>query len=93
MPVKTVFKTEIEHVSILDERGEFDAKLGKNLIPDDDAVRLARKTEWVEVADGFAVGVGQRILATDAEEYPLLECGIIDLQTAEAPRPDVTTHG
>lgn len=40
MPIKTAFKTEIEHVSILDEHGEFDAKLGKGLIPDDDAVRL-----------------------------------------------------
>ncbi|HVP72592.1 MAG TPA: pyruvate dehydrogenase (acetyl-transferring) E1 component subunit alpha [Phycisphaerales bacterium] len=40
MPITTAFKTEIEHVSILDERGEFDAKLGKGLIPDEDAVRL-----------------------------------------------------
>jgi pyruvate dehydrogenase E1 component alpha subunit len=40
MPVKTVFQTQIEHVSILDESGGFDAKLGKGLIPDDDAVKL-----------------------------------------------------
>src|SRR5690606_27445394 len=40
MPVKTVFKTSIEHVSILDEHGNFDAKLGKGLIPDADAVKL-----------------------------------------------------
>src|SRR5690606_25205475 len=40
MPVKSVFKTEISHVSILDEHGKFDAKLGKGLIPDKDLVAL-----------------------------------------------------
>jgi pyruvate dehydrogenase E1 component alpha subunit len=40
MPVTTVLETKIEHVSILDERGAFDDKLGKNLIADKDAVRL-----------------------------------------------------
>ncbi len=40
MPVKTVLNTTIEHVSILDEDGNFDAELGRDLIPDDDAVRL-----------------------------------------------------
>ncbi len=40
MPVRTVLNTTIEHVSILDEDGNFDADLGRDLIPDDDAVRL-----------------------------------------------------
>lgn len=40
MPARTVLKTTIEHISILDEDGSFDAKLGKDLIPDDDAVKL-----------------------------------------------------
>ena len=40
MPVRTAFKTTIEHVSILDEDGKFDAKLGRGLVPDDDVVRL-----------------------------------------------------
>ncbi|MHC4908537.1 MAG: pyruvate dehydrogenase (acetyl-transferring) E1 component subunit alpha [Planctomycetota bacterium] len=40
MPVETVFNTTIERVSILDEHGNFDASLGKDLIPDDDVVRL-----------------------------------------------------
>jgi len=40
MPIRTAFKTEIEHVSILDEHGQFDAKLGAGLIPDGDVVRL-----------------------------------------------------
>jgi pyruvate dehydrogenase E1 component alpha subunit len=40
MPVKKVLEIAIEHVSILDEQGDFDAALGKDLIPDEDAVRL-----------------------------------------------------
>ena len=40
MPAKTVLDTSIEHVSILDQDGNFDAELGKGLIPDKDAVRI-----------------------------------------------------
>jgi pyruvate dehydrogenase E1 component alpha subunit len=40
MPIKPALKAQIDHVSILDETGAFDAKLGKGLIPDDDAVKL-----------------------------------------------------
>jgi pyruvate dehydrogenase E1 component alpha subunit len=40
MPVRTVLETSIESISILDEHGKFDAKLGKGLIPDEDVVRL-----------------------------------------------------
>lgn len=40
MPIKTVLDTKIEHVSILDEHGVFDAKLGKDLIPDADVVKM-----------------------------------------------------
>ncbi len=40
MPVRPVFNTTINHVSILDEDGNFDAELGKDLIPDKDVVRL-----------------------------------------------------
>ena len=34
---------------------------------------LARRTEWDTRGDGASTGVGQRVLATDANEYPLLE--------------------
>jgi pyruvate dehydrogenase E1 component alpha subunit len=40
MPVRTVLETKIEHVSILDAEGNFDAGLGEGLIPDGDLVRL-----------------------------------------------------
>ena len=44
----------------------------------DDQLRLARKTDWIE-RDGFTAGLGQRLFATDAGEYPLLSCRTIDL--------------
>lgn len=40
MPVSTAFETTIESISILDEKGNFDAELGADLIPDEDLVRL-----------------------------------------------------
>jgi type VI secretion system protein ImpE len=39
---------------------------------DDSACLLARKTVWIE-RDGTFLGLGQRILATDHAEYPLLD--------------------
>jgi type VI secretion system protein ImpE len=39
----------------------------------DDAVKLARKTEWVEPSPGTFIGQGQRMLATDGGEYSLMD--------------------
>jgi type VI secretion system protein ImpE len=39
---------------------------------DDDLIRLARKTEWQEVAPDTFQGIGQRVISTDADEYGLL---------------------
>ena len=44
----------------------------------DGALRLARKTEWQELGEETFVGIGQRLLATDDGEYPLLQCRVID---------------
>jgi type VI secretion system protein ImpE len=43
-----------------------------------DAVRLARRTEWLGGDEG-AVGLGQRMLATDELEMPLLEVRSVKL--------------
>jgi type VI secretion system protein ImpE len=37
------------------------------------AVRLGRKTDWAQITEGTFLGVGQRMFATDASEYPLME--------------------
>jgi type VI secretion system protein ImpE len=39
----------------------------------DPLVRLARKTDWSEAAPGVFLGQGQRMLATDAGEYSLMD--------------------
>jgi type VI secretion system protein ImpE len=39
----------------------------------DSGIRLARRTEWTEPHPGTFIGLGQRLLATDQGEYPLLE--------------------
>ena len=48
----------------------------------DGALRLARKTEWRELAEETFIGLGQRVLVTDAGEHPLLQCRIIDFAAA-----------
>lgn len=39
----------------------------------DAALRMSRKTEWVEIAEGQFRGLGQRLLSTSANELGLLE--------------------
>jgi type VI secretion system protein ImpE len=45
----------------------------------DGPMRLARKTEWQQHDGETFLGLGQRVLATDGNEYPLLECRNIEL--------------
>lgn len=50
----------------------------------EDAVKLARKTEWVELDGGATfAGRGQRMLTTDAGEYPILEVRELVFDAAE----------
>ena len=51
----------------------------------DNAIRLARKTEWLECGADLYRGLGQRIFATDAGEYPLLDVRSIELIPADSP--------
>jgi type VI secretion system protein ImpE len=48
----------------------------------DELALLSRKTDWADKG-GLAMGVGQRILATDVAETPLLEVRKITLNSAE----------
>jgi type VI secretion system protein ImpE len=45
----------------------------------DGPLRLSRKTDWQQHPGETYIGLGQRILATNANEYPLLECRSIEL--------------
>jgi type VI secretion system protein ImpE len=40
---------------------------------DDSVMRLARKTEWIEPAEGHFHGLGQRTFITDAGDYSLFD--------------------
>lgn len=40
----------------------------------DGLIALARKTEWLDQGDDLFHGLGQRLLTTDAGDYPLLGC-------------------
>jgi type VI secretion system protein ImpE len=52
----------------------------------DGRIRLARKTEWLERDADTCLGLGQRMLATDAGEYPLMEIRMIALDTVGEPK-------
>ncbi len=40
---------------------------------DDGAILLSRKTDWKPLADGEFLGIGQRMLVTDQDDYPLMD--------------------
>ncbi len=46
----------------------------------DSALSLGRKTEWMDAGDDFYLGAGQRMLASDQNEYPLLEIREVTFQ-------------
>jgi len=51
----------------------------------DTAIRMARKTEWTSDKDGASSGLGQRMLATDQGDYPLLEVRSIEFDLPPEP--------
>jgi type VI secretion system protein ImpE len=50
---------------------------------EDSGIRLARKTEWIEKPAQSYLGLGQRVLTTDKDEYGLLQIRQIDLNHPE----------
>jgi len=61
---------------------------------EDGGLRLARKTEWIEETADACRGLGQRMLATDAGEYPLMDVRLIELDTAtDSGEPPETETG
>ena len=55
---------------------------------DDPQIQLGRRTEWEHQTGDLYTGLGQRILATDQDEVPLLEVRNVALQ---APTEDSDT--
>ncbi|WAK00358.1 type VI secretion system accessory protein TagJ [Methylobacter sp. YRD-M1] len=46
---------------------------------DDSAIRLSRKTEWQEQAEESFIGLGQRLLSTDQDDYAVMDIREIKL--------------
>lgn len=51
---------------------------------EDDAIRLARKTEWVPLSEDQYSGIGQRVLTTDSDELGLLDVRELMLAAPDA---------
>jgi len=49
----------------------------------DDQLRLVRQTQWRQEPGETYLGLGQRVLTTDANEYPLLECRTIEFEPSK----------
>ncbi len=54
----------------------------------DHDLMLARRTEWRELPDGSVQGLGQRLFATDGDEY-----GLLDLRTLTLDLPEGAASG
>ncbi len=52
---------------------------------EDELVRLARKTIWLEAAGDAYLGLGQRMLVADIGEFSLLDVRKIEFENEEAP--------
>ncbi|MCB1886439.1 MAG: tetratricopeptide repeat protein [Rhodocyclaceae bacterium] len=52
---------------------------------DDHLIRMARKTDWIDVGHDNYHGLGQRILTTDQGDVPLLEVREIVIEGDDAP--------
>ena len=53
---------------------------------DDSQLLRAKKTQWLEQDDEVYFGLGQRMLATDQDEYPLMDIRTIKFNTAATPQ-------
>jgi type VI secretion system protein ImpE len=51
-------------------------------------IRLARKTVWEELSPDAHRGLGQRVLATDAEDTPLMDIRSIAIAPSDADTTD-----
>lgn len=66
---------------------------------EDAQIRLARKTDWRECGEELFLGFGQRMFATDGDEYPLMDLRVVALDTggeeeaADGENPEATPAG
>jgi type VI secretion system protein ImpE len=73
VPAKLVFTTGGEQVAFLPVR------YPGTEASSDESLRLARKTDWQSIDEETYFGIGQRMFATDAGEFALLDTRSIEL--------------
>jgi type VI secretion system protein ImpE len=88
MPAHLQFENGGESVALIPTRYPGSETAGDGLIA------LARKTVWEEMAPDTHRGLGQRIIATDTDDIPLMEVRAISLTgTIEAATDPAPDHG
>jgi type VI secretion system protein ImpE len=50
----------------------------------DPALRLARRTDWIDQGEDLFIGLGQRMFASDAGEYPIMDVRRIVIDVPDA---------
>ena len=62
---------------------------------EDPLVQMSRKTDWIEHPADLFLGIGQRMLATDTDEYPLMDIReiILDITESEQDSSEDTAAG
>jgi type VI secretion system protein ImpE len=73
LPATLTFATGGENVALLPARYPGSEEVA------DDLVRMGRRTDWRDIGAETYVGLGQRMLTTDAGEFPLLDIRRIEL--------------
>lgn len=73
LPATLTFATGGENVALLPTR-----YVGSEA-SDDDLIKLARRTDWQDLGHETYTGRGQRMLATDTGEFPILDIRHIEL--------------
>ena len=71
-------------VSIGETSGLIPVRYAGSEASSESGIRLARRTDWQNLGEDLFAGAGQRLLATDAGEYPLLETLVIKFAQPEA---------
>jgi type VI secretion system protein ImpE len=59
----------------------------------DEALLMARRTEWVEAGAQGGHGLGQRMLVTDAGDYALMDVRVIEFDPQPGSAADDESHG
>jgi type VI secretion system protein ImpE len=87
IPAKFIWANEGESVGLIPTRYPGSEN------SENSEVRMARKTEWLECEGDLYLGSGQKMLATNAGEYPLLEVRQIMLEAEPKDEPQEAGDG